>query len=371
MTIFCLDWPGESQSAMHASYNTGMSVAEGMPPAILLPANPDFRESRDRDARSNHLRRGAIVAAALAHIAVITAMIVHWPNLFPARSLERPPIPVTLVTEPPPLPPPQAKPVPLPPPPPPPPQQQQQERVSGADTKTTAPPPAVDKGEEAAPKPSPPPPTETHAKAAQPQAKPAPPPPPPPPPQQQQQERVSGADTKTTAPPPAVDKGEEAAPKPSPPPPTETQAKAAQPQAKPAPPQEKAKQEKPKVAKRETTPKPSRGSVNRAPGDRATEGDPYLNQLFSLIESHRTYPRNAIGSLGLPLEGTSVYLIAVRADGALANIVLERSSGVPLLDQTALSMIKRSAPFPPPPQSEFPGPGIVLEVTIHLFPGAG
>jgi len=295
---------------MHASYNTGMSVAEGMPPAILLPANPDFRESRDRDARSNHLRRGAIVAAALAHIAVITAMIVHWPNLFPARSLERPPIPVTLVTEPPPPPPP-------------------------------------------------------------PQAKPALPPPPPPPPQQQQQERVSGADTKTTAPPPAVDKGEEAAPKPSPPPPTETQAKAAQPQAKPAPPQEKAKQEKPKVAKRETTPKPSRGSVNRAPGDRATEGDPYLNQLFSLIESHRTYPRNAIGSLGLPLEGTSVYLIAVRADGALANIVLERSSGVPLLDQTALSMIKRAAPFPPPPQSEFPGPGIVLEVTIHLFPGAG
>lgn len=306
MTTFCPGWAGESQSALRASYNKGMSVADGMPPAILLPANPDFRESRDRDARSKHLRRGAIIAAALAHVAVITAMIVHWPNLFPVRPLERPPIPVTLVME-------------QPPPPPPP------------------------------------------------QAKPAPPPPPPP---QQQQERVSGADTKTTAPPPQVDKGEEAAPKPTPPP-AEKQAKATAPDAKPTPPQEKTHQAKPKVASRETTPKPSRGSVNRAPGDRATEGDPYLNLLFSLIESHRTYPQNALGSLGLPLEGTSVYLIAVRADGALVNIVLERSSGAPILDQTALGMIKRAAPFPPPPQSEFPGPGIVLEVTIHLFPGQG
>jgi periplasmic protein TonB len=292
---------------MRASYNTGMSVADGMPPAILLPVDPDFRESRDRDARSNYLRRGAIAAAALAHVAVITAMIVNWPNLFPVRSLERPPIPVTLVMQPPP------------------------------------PPPA--------------------------QARQAPPPPPPAPPQQQ--ERVSGADTKTAAPPQPVDKGEEAAPKPTPPPPVDTQAKTAVPEEKPTPPQEKTRQARPKVASRETTPKPSLGAVNRAPGDRATEGDPYLNLLFSLIEAHRNYPRNAIGSLGLPLEGTSVYLIAVRSDGALANVVLQRSAGAPILDQTALDMIKQAAPFPPPPQREFPGPGVVLEVTIHLFPGSG
>jgi periplasmic protein TonB len=288
---------------MRASYNTGMSVADGMPPAISLPADPDFRASRDREARNNHLRRGAIIAAALAHVAVITAMIVHWPNLFPVRPLAPPPIAVTLVTEPPPPPP---------------------------------------------------------------QARRAPPPPAPPP----QQERVSGADTKTAAPPPPVEKGEEAAPKPTPPPPAEAQTKTAVPDAKPAP-QDKTRQAKPKVASRETTPKPARGAVNRAPGDRATEGDPYLNLLFSLIEAHRNYPRNAVGSLGLPLEGTSVYLIAVRSDGALTNVVLERSSGAPILDQTALDMIKRAAPFPPPPQHEFPGPGVVLEVTIHLFPGMG
>jgi len=308
MAIFCPALRAESQSAMHAPYNGGMSIADGMPPAILLPADPDFRQDRDREARNNHLRRGAIVAAALAHALAIAAMIVDWPNLFPARPLERPPIAVTLVT--------------VPPPPPP-------------------------------------------------QAQPAPPPPPPAPPQQQQHERVSGADQTTTAPSPVVEKAEEAAPKPAPPPPVEAQAKEAAPLPKPAPQPEKTRQEKPKVAKREATPKPAQGAVNRAPGERATEGDPYLNLLFALIEQHRFYPPNAVGSLGLPLEGTAVYLIRIRSDGALTNIALERSSGADVLDQTALKMIQQAAPFPPPPKNEFPGPGVVLEVTIHLFPGMG
>ena len=283
-----------------------MSIAGGMPRDVLLPADPDFRENRDREARNSHLRRSAIAAAALAHVLVITAMIVDWPMLFPITPLERPPIPVTLVT--------------LPPPPP------------------------------------------------LPQAEPALPPAPP---QPQQHELVSGADQTTTAPPQAVDKGEEAAPKAAPPPPVETQAKAAPPEAKPAPLPDKARQEKPKIAKREATPKPSRGVINRAPGERETEGDPYLNRLFALIDSHRFYPPNAVGSLGLPLEGTAVYLIRIRSDGALTNIALERSSGAAILDQTALKMIQQAAPFPPPPRDEFPGPGVVLEVTIHLFPGMG
>ncbi|HEY1507091.1 MAG TPA: TonB family protein [Stellaceae bacterium] len=283
-----------------------MSFADGMPPAIVLPADPRFREAREREENSKHLRRGAIAAAALAHVAVIAAMIVHWPDLFPARPLERPPIPITLV---------QQVPAPVP------------------------------------------------------QAKPAPPPPPPAP--QPQHELLSGADTKTTAPSQAADKGEEAAPKPTPPPPAETQAQTAEPQVKPTPPQEKSKEEKPKVAKREATPKPSRGTVNRAPGERETEGDPYLNALFALIEAHRYYPPNAIGSLGLPLEGTAVYLVKIRADGTVTDIALERSSGADILDQTALKMIKQAAPFPPLPKNEFPGPSVVLEVTIHLFPGMG
>src|SRR5690348_7245115 len=207
-----------------------MSIADGMPPAVRLPDDPAFRTSHARDARGNRLRNGAIVAAALAHAAVIAAMIVQWPSLVPAKPLERPPIPVTLVTEPPP-PPPQVQPAPPPPPP--------------------APPP--------------------------------------------QHERVSGPDTQTTAPPQAAEKAEDAAPKPSPPPPIEVPSKTAEAEAKPSPPTAKeARQAKPKLAKRETAPKPARGAVNRAPGDRAREGDPYLNLLFSRIEAHRAYPRNAI-----------------------------------------------------------------------------
>jgi periplasmic protein TonB len=281
---------------------TEMSVADGRP-GILLPADPGFRESRDRATRGGRLRRGAIAAAALAHAAVILAVIVHWPSLFPVAPVERP-IPVTLVAELPPPPPPRAQPTPPP-----------------------APPPA--------------------------------------------QERVSGSDTQTTAPPKAPEKdAAAAAPKPEPPPPVEAPAKTAAPQSKPDPVQEP-HPPKPKLATRETAPTQSPGSVNRAPGERTREGDPYLNRLFALIEQHRSYPANAVGSLGLRLEGTSVYLIAVRADGALVNTRLERSAGADILDQTALKMIEQAAPFPPPPQNEFPGPGVVLEVTIHLFPGAG
>jgi len=284
-----------------------MSVADGMPPAIMLPPDPDFRASRDREAGSAYLRRSAIALAALAHGLVIAAMIVHWPDLFAVKPLERPPIPVTLVTE-------------MPPPP--------------------APP-----------------------------AKPTPPPPPAPP--QLQHELVSGADTKTTAPPQAADKGEEAAPKPTPPPPVDAQAKDAAPEVKPTPPQE-TRQEKPKIAKRETAPKRERNSVlaNRAPGETEREGDPYLNHMRLLVEQHRFYPANAKGSLGLPLQGIGTYLVAIAADGTLKGMEVERSAGAEVLDQVALKMIQAAAPFPPLP-AYYPRPQVVIEVTIPIFPTSG
>jgi protein TonB len=281
-----------------------MSIADGMPPAVLLPADPDFQKSRDREARDNYLRRGAIAAAALAHVAVIAAMIIHWPNLFPARSLERPPIPVTLVTLPPPSPP---------------------------------------------------------------QAQPAPPPPPP---SQPFHDRVSGPDTKTTAPQQAVEKAEEAAPKPTPPPPTDAQANAAAPESKPPPPhEEKSTQEKPKVAKREAAPKPVQKSVfaNRAIGETEREGDPYLNELYASIEQHRTYPRNAVGPLGLPLQGVGTYIVKVGNDGRILDMQIQRSAGAEILDQTALKMISSAGPFPQLP-GNYPHP-LYLYVTLPIFPG--
>ena len=113
----------------------------------------------------------------------------------------------------------------------------------------------------------------------------------------------------------------------------------------------------------------ARRGQSRAGRDRATKATPISTSSLAMIQSHRTYPPNAVGSLGLPLEGTAVYLIGIRADGALtgfrARALVGRGgarSNRPQDDQEA-------APFPPPPQGEFPGPGVMLEVTIHLFPG--
>lgn len=181
-------------------------------------------------------------------------------------------------------------------------------------------------------------------------------------------ELLSGSDTVTTAPPKAADEGPQAAPPASPPPPLEAPAQTAVAVPKPKPTPD-LHSPKPKLATRETAPTRTRGEVDRAPGDSEREGDPYLNHLFAMIEQHRSYPANAVGSLGLRLEGTSVYLIALSGNGALMGVELERSSGAPVLDQTALKMIEAAAPFPPPP-NYYPQP-VILEVTIHLYPGAG
>ena len=79
----------------------------------------------------------------------------------------------------------------------------------------------------------------------------------------------------------------------------------------------------------------------------------------------------SIGSLGLPLEGTSVFLMEIGPDGALLNLELERSAGAAVLDHTAADMIEGAAPFPPPPRESFPGPTAVLEATIAIYPGSG
>jgi len=194
--------------------------------------------------------------------------------------------------------------------------------------------------------------------------------PPAPPPAAPKHELVSGPDQETTAPAKPEEKGPDAAPETAPPPlPTAPNAVAAIPEPKPKPPE--SHPPKPKPAPRVSAPDENpRGSVERAPGEALHSGDPYLNQLWSLIEAHRFYPPGAIGSLGLPLEGTATFLIAIRSDGVLQGVQLQHSAGADALDRAALKMIETAAPFPPPPPATYPPPGVVLEVTIHMFPGA-
>lgn len=199
--------------------------------------------------------------------------------------------------------------------------------------------------------------------------KPPPLPAPPAPPHQPPHDLVSGPDQTTKAPPQAEAKGPQAAPKPQPEE-EEKQKTAALAEPKPSPPAAPKAKPAPKEASREMAPAPrQRGSVDRAPGETKTEGDPYLNHVWAMIEQHRTYPAHAIGPLGLRLEGTVVYLIALSPAGALEGIRLERSSGAAVLDGAARAMIEAAAPFPPLP-GYFPRAGATLTVTIHIFPTA-
>ena len=272
-------------------------------PPLFVPSDSGFRESREGAADRGRLRRRAIIEAALLHLVVIAALLVQWPFIFTPPTPEPPAITVALVTEP-------------------------------------------------APEPPPPAPTP-------PQAKPQESPP-------DLHDRVSGTDKETTRRSPAEEKGPEAAPKLAEPEPRRDEAAefpALKFQSK-VPPSHPA----PKEAPRETAPKPAQQvALNARLGDTDQSGDPYLNAITAKMEQHRGYPTQAIGSLGLHLAGTAVYLIQISPTGELQATRLERSSGSALLDEEALKMIQQAAPFPPLP-SNYPPNGVIVTSTIPIFP---
>lgn len=66
-----------------------------------------------------------------------------------------------------------------------------------------------------------------------------------------------------------------------------------------------------------------------------------------------------VGNLNYPdearrrgLGGRLVMTVAVRRDGSIEEIVLNRSSGLGVLDQAAMRIVRLSEPFPPLPQTE-------------------
>lgn len=276
----------------------------GSAPRIQLPLeHEDFRAERAREARLRHMRRGAVVVAALTHAAVIAALLYPWPSSIPPAL--PPPIPVALVMEPPPPPPPPAPAEVKPPAPPPP---ALKDLRSGPDQKTEAPPQAEAKGPEEAPAPQP----------------------------EQDKESSARAEAKLKLHPIA---------------------------APPAP--------KMKEAALPKAPTPTEhGSIDLPPGEQELTGDPYLNEIWARIEQHRSYPANAVGPLGLRLEGTVVYQVFIDPRGSLQAMRLLRSSGAEILDATAKTMIVGASPFPSLP-NYYPRDGVALTVTIHLFPGAG
>lgn len=257
----------------------------------------------------------AMIAAALLHILVLLWLFIDWSRPAPLPAEPRV-LPVQIVT----LPPKPPAPAVAPPAPAPKPPAALSYRESGPDQHTTAPPPA-----------------ETPA-----------------------------PDT-AAPPPPSTEKSPKDLPSPPPEKPAPAPEKSAAPETKSAPRKDLARLEAPK--KEAPTPRapniaPLR-RLNVERGERVETGDPYLNQLYALIERHRIYPK-VIGQFGLPVEGAAVYDIAVDRSGKVIGMRLARSSGVAGIDEAVAGMIRSSLPFPPLPPDYPDEVGIV--VTIRVFP---
>ena len=74
----------------------------------------------------------------------------------------------------------------------------------------------------------------------------------------------------------------------------------------------------------------------------------YEHVLATWIERHKYYPLMARRR---GLQGTSSLRIALRRDGSVATSRLAMTSNHDVLDEAALDMVRRSAPFPPVPDA--------------------
>lgn len=75
---------------------------------------------------------------------------------------------------------------------------------------------------------------------------------------------------------------------------------------------------------------------------------PYLMQIRKRIEKNWSYPDSPIAR---QLEGTTVVLFSITADGTVSHAVVTSSSGSNMLDQGSLAAIHSATPFEPLPAS--------------------
>ena len=92
---------------------------------------------------------------------------------------------------------------------------------------------------------------------------------------------------------------------------------------------------------------PSAGNKQTSAGN---ESQRYLAEHFSyigdLVRKHLVYPAMA---QKMGWGGKAVVAFVIMENGSVGNIRLVESSGIPLLDRSALETIRRASPFPRPP----------------------
>jgi protein TonB len=75
-------------------------------------------------------------------------------------------------------------------------------------------------------------------------------------------------------------------------------------------------------------------------------GDEYLEKLRRWLAKYKQYPQAAIDKKE---EGKVIIGFTLKRDGTVLTAWIERSSGIPLLDEAALAMMHRASPVPPVP----------------------
>jgi protein TonB len=98
-----------------------------------------------------------------------------------------------------------------------------------------------------------------------------------------------------------------------------------------------------------------------------TSVDALMWNLLERIEAFKSYPRAARRA---GLEGTARIWMQIDRDGALRGQRLESSSGHRILDEAALALVRRAAPFPPPPGATARRIEVVLPVSYRLDGGS-
>lgn len=81
-------------------------------------------------------------------------------------------------------------------------------------------------------------------------------------------------------------------------------------------------------------------------GQQRAQKASYEMQLASRIERQRYYPQRA---RQMRQEGQPIVRIVLDTAGNLTQVAIESSSGITLLDETALDIVRRAIPFPAPP----------------------
>lgn len=104
-----------------------------------------------------------------------------------------------------------------------------------------------------------------------------------------------------------------------------------------------------------------------APSTQAADGAllkaEWQSTLLAWLKRYRRYPRQ---SERLHQEGVVWVRFAVDRQGRVADPVIQKASGYPLLDEEALATVRRSSPLPPPP-ADVPGDPVMVLVPINFF----